>query len=71
MTTLSPSMSLLALIKTGARIEDFQKYLVIYRFERSIIIDRFEFGRGYQTVGEYPLTGAGLKSAIEYWNLPF
>lgn len=74
MTTLSPSMSLLALVKTGIKLDSLDRNLRLYKADHDIVIERFILvdGQGrWELEKEFPLTGAGLKQAIDYFNLPF
>lgn len=72
MTTLSPSMSILALLKAGIMLDGLSPNIRLYRSKETIIVERLIDGVfSWQNVREFPLTGAGLKEACEYWNLPF
>lgn len=70
MTTLSPTMSLLALVKTGIILES--PSLRLYKVNKTIVIERYiaTIG-GWDFEQEFPMTGAGLKQAIDYFNIPF
>lgn len=69
MTILSPQMSLLALVKSGVKLSSPD--LRLYRKGKSIVIERYFDNIGWDFEQEFPLTGAGLKQAIDYFNLPF
>lgn len=69
MTTLSPTMSLLALVKSGVKLSSPD--LRLFRADKSIVIERHFDNIGWDFENKFPLTGAGLKQAIDYFNLPF
>lgn len=74
MPTLTPNMSILALLKAGCVITVQQGNKRFYRDGQYIAVQRFvPLSKKYDWVnaGEFPLTGAGLKEAIDYINLPF
>ena len=70
MTTLKPTMNLMALLKAGATVE-FEN--VKFRISRKMILiyRRGDEGSDWKFIGQFDATKANLERAIEYINLPF
>lgn len=69
-TTLTPTMNFMALLKAGVVIELPDRRIRILKENGRIVVNRKEYAC-WVNRADFPVTKVGLKEAVSYINLPF
>jgi len=69
MTTLKPTMNLMALLKAGAVIELPDTQIRALREDGRIVVNRRMYA-SWVNCADFPINKVGLEEAVDYINLP-